>query len=227
MIEVCKPICIMDTDSLLFSFKLECPPVRAIDRISRHFDLYFPYKVLEESKNNIKGQNGRIYDDIKFDIDLFFKQKMKEGRVYTEDAYSSCLKHVHRWFNLIGEQEKYHILGDGEKHCVALGLYLSRVKKENLIVMTDDFRAINAGFDIFVAGQRIGLISPLIGTMLFIYFINKDISEVRIRGIVNDYFKMNHPKHFDFKQYRMEILKDIKLSCRVQSFDDCKIHCLT
>lgn len=226
MTKGCKPICIMDTDSLLFSFKLECPPVRAINRISRHFDLFFPYKVLEESKNNIKGKNGRIYDDVKFNIDLFFKRKIKENRVFTEDVYSNCLKHIHRWFNLIEEEEKYYTLGDGEKHCVALGLYLSRIKKESLIVITDDFRAINAGFANFVAGQRVGLISSLIGTMLFIYFINKDISELRIRGIVNDYFMMNRPEHFDFEQYKMGILKDIKLSCRVQSFDDCKIHCL-
>ena len=226
MIEGCKPVCIMDTDSLLFSFKLNCPPKWAIDRINQQFDLFFPYKVFEEYKNDFAEGRLSAYDDVRLDIDLFFKRKMNNDRVITQEVYSNCLKFVKRWFNLKGKQLEYSNLGEGEKHCVALGLHLSRIKKEGLIVMTDDFRAINAGFDRFVIKQRVGLIHSLLGIMLFIYFVNRDISSSGILGIVNDYFHINQAKHYDFEQFKQEILEDLKHSCREQNFYNCGLSCL-
>ena len=222
-----KSICIMDTDSLLFSFRLDCPPRWVIDRFDKQFDLYFPRKVVEEYKDNFRKGRLKGYDSVKADIDLFLDRKMKIGRVVDEKVYSVCLKYLKRWFSLIGKQKEYYSLGEGEKHCVALGLYMSRRHKECLIVMTDDFRARNAGIDLFICRQRTGMISSLLTGMLFIYFINTDISGIHMRGLVNDYFNLNPPSSPNVLTFKHKILEDIKFSCREQYFHECGLSCLT
>lgn len=227
MAEVSRSICIMDTGSLLFSFRLDCPPRLVIDRVDQAFDLFFPYKVYKEYKGKlIKGQL-KSYDSVRPDIDLFFRRKIKEDRIIQEKVYFYCLKYVHRWFNLIGKQEEYYTLGEGEKHCIALGLHLSRRNRKCLIVMTDDFNARDAGIDVFACRQQLGLVRSLLGTMVFIYFTNRDITELYIRGLVNDYFNLNRPKSTSMLSFRKKIIEDIKWSCRRQSYQKCRLSCLT
>jgi len=227
MIEMSKSVCIMDTDSLLFSFRLDCPPKRVIDRVDHQFDLFFPYEVLEEYKNRVRKGQLKSYDYVKSDIDLFFARKIKEDKVVKEEIYSHCLKYLHRWFNLIGMQNEYYTLGEGEKHCIALGLHMSRKDKKCLIIMTDDFEARNAGIDLFAYRQRMGLVSSLLGTMVFIYFVNRDISGLYMLGLVNDYFTLNTPKSAFMRDFKKKILEDIKWSCKMQSSLRCKLSCLT
>ena len=223
-----KSICIMDTDSLLFSFGLRCPPRRVINRFDQRFDLFFPRKVVEEYREIfMKGQLEK-YDcaPVKSDIDLFIERKENEDRVIEEDDYRNCLKYVKRWFNLAGRQSEYHNLGDGEKHCIALGLYMNRGNKKYLMVMTDDFRAIDAGVGLFVYKQRIGLMCSLLSAMLFIYSVSSDLSSLYMYGLVNDYFDLNRPKKQNIIDFRESILKDIKWSCRGQFYEICGLSCL-
>jgi hypothetical protein len=217
----------MDTDSLLFSFRLDCPPRRVIDRFDKQFELLFPRKVVEEYENNLRSGRLKSYDSVKSDIDLFLDQKIKAGKVVDERVYSNCLKYVKRWFSLIGKQKEYNSLGEGERHCIALGLYMSHRNKKCLVVMTDDLPARDAGIDLFVCRQHIGLISSLLTTMLFIYFVNTDLSDLYIRGLVNDYFNLNPPKSPNVLSFRDNILEDIKFSCREQHFRKCGLSCLT
>jgi hypothetical protein len=224
--KVCRALCIMDTDSLLFSFKLECPPKGVIDRFDKQFDLFFPRKVVQEYRGGIRSGKLKNYDDVKSDIDLFIDQKDRAGRIVDDAIYSDCLKYVKRWFDLTGKQEIFYTLGDGEKHCVALGLHMSRKNKKCLVVMTDDFRARNAGVDVFVDKQQIGLISSLLTGMLFVFFVSTDLSGSYMRGLVNDYFDLNKPKTQNMRNLKDEILDDIKFSCKEQHFRDCGLSCL-
>lgn len=225
--EAGRSVCIMDTDSLLFSFRLDCPPTRVIDRVDQAFDLFFPKKVYEEyTGKRLKGKL-RSYEPVRSDIDLFFEQKKRKDRIIEEKIYSHCLKSLQRWFDSIGRHREYCTLGDGEKHCIALGLYLSRRNKNCLFVMTDDFDAIDAGIDVFACRQQLGLVRSLLGTMVFIYLTSRDITETRMRGLVNDYFDLNKPKSANICAFREKILEDIKRSCRVQSYQKCKLSCLT
>lgn len=217
----------MDTDSLLFSFRLDCTPKLVIDRVNQSFDLFFPYKVYEEYKSKfIKGQL-KGYDYVKSDIDLFFQRKTKEDRVIPEEVYSHCLEYVHRWFNLIKKQEQYYTLDEGEKHCIALGLYLSRRNRNCLIVMTDDFRARDAGIDLFARRQQLGLVRSLLGTMVFVYFTNRDVTEQHMRHLISDYFNLTKPKSAGMRNFRKKILDDINWSCRMQSSHKCRLSCMT
>lgn len=225
--EVPRSICIMDTDSLLFSFRLDCPPTRVIDRVNQAFDLFFPQKVCEEYKRRLLEGKLKSYDAVTPDIDLFFQQKRRENRIIKEDVYSHCLESVKRWFNLIKWQKEYYALGEGEKHCIALGLYLSRRNKNNLIVMTDDLDARDAGIDVFASRQQLGLVRSLLGTMVFIYFTNRDITEPRIRGLINEYFNLNKPRTPRMLSFRKKIKEDLKWSCRAQSYQKCRLSCLT
>jgi hypothetical protein len=212
---------------LLFSFNVECPPKHAIDRIDKQFDVFFPSKVLEEYRTRLaKGQLKR-YEDVRPDIDLFFLQKKKTGKLIDERIYVHCLEYVKRFFSLTGKQKEYYALDEGEKHCVALGLYLSRRTKGCVLVLTDDFRAREAGIDLFVCRQCLGLVRSFLGAMVFIYCVNKDIPEWRILTIVNEYFALNPPKRASMVDFKEKILGDIKLCCKRQNFDRCSLSCLT
>lgn len=227
MISASKPICIMDTDTLLFSFRLDFPPDRVINRIDRQFDLFFPCKVKEEYQNKLRKGLLRDYEDIVPDINLFFSRKNDENKLQDEKVYSHCLKYLQRFFNLMKMQEEFRKLEDGEKHCVALGLHMSRLMKDYVIIATDDFPARKSGVDLFVCRQFVGLVRSLLGTMVFVYCVNTDISELRMRTLVDAYFTLNPPKHDETRIFKETILKDIELCCRRQSFDDCKLSCLT
>lgn len=218
----------MDTDSLLISFRLNCPPPRrVIDSLDRRFDLFFPRKVLDEyHKDFIEGQLKEYYS-VKSDIDLFIGRKEREDKVIAEDDYQNCLEYVKRWFNLVERQGEYYTLGEGEKHCIALGLYMNRGNKKHLIVMTDDFRARDAGVDLFVHRQRMGLTCSLLSAMLFIYSVSTDLSSLHMRSLVSDYFNLNPPKKQNIINFRENILRDIKWSCKKQFFEKCKLSCLT
>jgi len=221
-----KPICVMDTDTLLFSFKLDCPPNRVIDRLDRQFDLFFPHKVKEEYENKVRQGVLGDYDDFIPDINLFLKRKSSQKRLVEERKYSHCLKYLQRFFNLMGMQERYNKLGDGEKHCVALGLFMSRIRKDCVIVATDDFGAREAGIDLFVCKQFIGMVRPLLGAMVFVYCVSTDIPEWRMRTLVKEYFDLNPPTHVGMRNFKEKILKEIELCCRRQNYDECKLSCL-
>jgi len=216
----------MDTDSLLFSFKLNLYPERVIDRLKDRFDLVLPYKVFEEYNNKVKKGMLKEYDIIKSDIDIFFKQMMKDGKIYDYKKYSYCLKYIKRWFNLMGLQKQFHKIDDGEKHCIALGLFLSRYNKKCLFVITDDFEAIKAGIETFVKKQKIGLVYSIPDIMIWTYLVDKRVSRSHIRGFINDYFNLNVLKSKYFYQLKDELVKEIEWSCRVQLFDECKLCCI-
>lgn len=218
---------IMDTDTLLFSFSLECPPKRVIDRIAQQFDLFFPDKVFQEYRSQLsKGQLER-YDSVRSDIDLYFTRKRKEGKLVEETKYAYCLEYVQRFFCMIGKQKEYESLGEGEKHCIALGLYLSHKMKTCIVVLTDDFGAREAGIDFFACKTCLGSVHSLLGAMVFIYCISKDIPELHMRTLVNDYFSLNPAKRANTQRFREKIIHDIKLCCRRQNLDKCGLSCLT
>jgi hypothetical protein len=217
----------MDTDSLLFSFKLDCPPARVIDRLDRQFDLFFPYKVKEEYDKKLRKGQLQEYDDLIPDINLFFERKSRENRIKEEKVYLHCLKYLGKYFGAVGKQKEYYSLGDGEKHCTALGLYISRVTRDCVVIATDDFGAREAGIDLFVCGQFVGLVHSLLGTMMFVYCVNTDIAEARMLGLATDYFHLNPPRHANMREFKERISKAIKLCCRGFNYDHCRVSCLT
>ena len=221
-----KPICIMDTDTLLFSFKLDLLPMRAIDRVNQRFDLVFPYKVFEEYKNQCKRGLARDYESVRSDIDLFFEERKRKDKIIEERLYSHCLKYLHRWFNLVGMQRTYYELNEGERHCIALSLYMSRQKKKRLFVITDDFDARDAGIDLFICRQRIGLVYSLPGVMILTYLSTKDVTKQHLLGFMTDYFNLTPPRSVGLRELRRRFLEEIELSCREQSFDKCGLVCM-
>jgi len=216
-------ICIMDTNSLLFSFKLDLLPMRAIERVNQRFDLVVPHKVFEEYKN--LSRRRKDYELVRSDIDRFFGELKRKGKIIEEKVYSHCLNYVHEWFNLTGMQRLFDTLGEGEKHCIALGLYMSRQRKECLFMITDDFDA-REGIDFFFCRQRIGLVYSLPGVMILTYLSNRDVSTQRILGFINDYFNLNPPKKVDMRELKSRFLEEIDMSCRKKSFDECGLICI-
>jgi len=222
-----RPVCILDTDTLLFSFKLDCPPNKVIHRLDQQFELLFPHKVQEEYENKRRQGTLREYDDVISDINLFLKKKNDQKKVIEEHVYWHCLKHLKRFFNKMKMQKQYHTLGEGEKHCAALGLYMSRLTRDCVIVVTDDFGARKAGIDLFVYRQFVGLVRSLLSTMVFVYCVNTNIPDSRMLGLVNDYFNLNPPHQIGMQNFKDIILENIGLCCRRQSYIDCKFSCLT
>lgn len=218
-----KIVCVMDTDSLLFSFKLDCFPKRVIKRFDEHFNLFFPRKVFEEYK---VSSRDKTYDDVRLDMDLFLKQKEEKNRIIEKEVYSHCVGYVERFFNLLEKQKEYHSLGEGEKHAAALGIYMSHRMRRCLVVMTDDFRAREAGIDFLVSSNHVGLLDSLLGAMTFIYCVSTDISQEKMQILVNDYFELNPPKHESMVRFKERILKDVNCCCRTQSRKSCSLGCL-
>jgi hypothetical protein len=221
-----KQICIVDTDSLLFAFRLELRPEKAIQKISRRFDLIIPEKVVEEYADKTKRRLLREYDDVKQDIDLFLERRKDDGKIVKNDVYSHCLQYAERWFNLVGKQEEYkNKIDEGERHCMALGLFLSRKNEQCLYLVTDDFTAIDAGIRLFVKKQRIGLVYSLPELIILNYLLDRGIPELNVRAFINDYFIFNKPQSAEFLDLKTKFLEEIEMSCRKQFSSSCNICC--
>jgi len=221
-----KKICILDTNSLLFSFKLDVRPERAIDKIIRRFNLAIPEKILEEYTSKAKKGLLKEYDNIKQDIDLFFRRMKSEGRIFETRNYFHCLKYTERWFNLMGKQEEYkNKIDEGEKHCIALGLFLSRKNEKCLYIVTDDFDAVDAGIRLFVERQKIGLVFSLPELMTMNYLIDRGVLELNIKSFISDYFNLNKMRSDKFSNLKTELFEEIDYSCKKQFYHNCNICC--
>jgi hypothetical protein len=220
-----RPFAVIDTDTLLYSFKLQCPPTkRVIEKIDSQFEIYLPEKVFEEYKNKLSKGQLADYDDIRAFIDVFFKKKRQESKLIGESEYFDCLTYVRRYYCLKGKQREFEKLGQGEIHCIALGLSLSRKIKNAVFVFSDDFKAIDAGMGLFVYTTCFSSIRPLLEAMVFTFSVSNDIPELMLRNLVKEYFTINNPKKAKMIEYQNSILEIIGLSCRAQK--NCsKISC--
>jgi len=195
--------------------------------LDKQFDLFLPEKVFQEYLGKLSKGQLEGYDDVRPFIDLYFKRKRTEGKLIEEKTYTECLKYVKRFFFLIGKQKKYRALGEGEIHCIALGLYLSRKIKRGVFVLSDDFGAIDAGIDTFVYKTCFGSVRSLLEAMVFLYCISRDIPVLRMYNLVKDYFVLNEPKSLHMQDFQKEIIEDITRSCRRRQKNwQCSLPCL-
>lgn len=218
--------CVMDTDSLIFSFKLNLVPFRAIDRIESQYQLILPSKVIDEYKSRSrKWSTYKESESVRSDIDSFLRKKNDTGEVISEDKYCECIKHVKKWYDTAKKQGEFHNLGDGEKHCLALGLYWNRKYKTPVFILTDDFRAIRAGLSCFVFSQRIGLTYSVPEAMISLYLVTRTIRKVNVLGFINDYFDLNKGKKIELKALKVRFKKEILSSCRERNLANCAQSC--
>ena len=218
--------CILDTSSLIFSFKTELSSKLVIKRLDDRFNLIFPSKVVDEYSNQFKKRKFSEYKDIEPDLRLFIEKKRNEGKIIGENEYSDCLDYVKRWFNLLKMEENFWSLGDGEKHCIALALYWSRRTRQPLLLISDDYKARADCVDYFICKQRIGSVDSIPGLIILIYSIQKEIPELNVRASINTYFNLFKDKTIYFDNLRKEFIKELNLSCRAQNFESCKLKCL-
>lgn len=216
----------MDTDSLIFSFKLDLLPFKVIERLESQYHVILPSKVTEEYRAKSRTQpTYEQFEDIRPDVELFLRRKIDAREVISEETYGKCIEHIKKWYILSGRQKEFHRLGEGEKHCLALGLYWNRKYKTPLFIITDDFRAVRSGLCRFVLRQRIGLLCSLPEAMISMYLSTRVIKKVHILGFITDYFHLSAPKKIESKNLKTGFEKEVMSSCREKNIRNCGQSC--
>lgn len=119
---------------------------KLINWLSEIFDIYIPYFVLKEE---LPGASKDYELDITDIRRILHKTKVN---VIADEYFGSCSKVTRKWL----EKSELNI-DKGEFFCLSLSLYLSRVLRDFIFFISDDFRARDEAVDKFVDEQKIGI----------------------------------------------------------------------
>lgn len=207
-------LCVPDTCSIIFSFKVELAGSKLIDLLNKEYTIIIPEKVKEECENKTRAEES----EIKEDVDRFLVDKNED--IVSSSKYEKCLEVIQKWFNKKNMQ-RFNSLGEGEKHCVALVTYLNHIKRSRVLMLTDDFKASNL-FQNLIDQQKIGILESVPGFLIQYYNINRTISRNHVLMALRTYFSIS-PNAV----YEPYINERLLMSCRELGFDICNIRCMS
>lgn len=193
-----KQMCVLDTDSVLIGVSLELGKIKLVGWLSEIFDIYIPSFVI---KNELPGASGDYELDITEIRRILHKTKVK---VIADEYFASCLKVTEKWLNKSNLN-----IDKGELYCLALSLFLSRVLRNFMFFISDDFRARDEALDKFMNEQKIGLTLSSPDIILYAFSRNRKLTSNETLQAVQDFFAtMKVKKTLDKKkEYELSYLQ--------------------
>lgn len=140
-IECGKQCCVTDTGALVNLCRIELGAKRAIEWVLEDFCVCVPQKIFDE---------GRVYlpyDDYE-GRKIYFNDVQSQMRI----SSASCEKIIDRQVDSLPPKEKSKI-DQGEKKAAAVTYEFSRIQKQYVLFVTNDFKAIPPLNEIFANTQ--------------------------------------------------------------------------
>jgi hypothetical protein len=199
MVDLMKPVGVLDTDSIAAGFFIEVGTTKLIDLLSSIFDIYVPYFV-------IKDELRSALTDYEIDVeDVRRKLYHIHANVIPNENFDSCSKVIEKWLN------KGNLNIDaGERFCLGLSLYLSRVLNDFVFLITDDLKARQVALDKFVDRQKIGCTLSSPDIILYTFARNHNISTQHVIDSFQTFFsKMKAKKTANKRQEYVDSFNEI------------------
>ncbi|RMG31696.1 MAG: hypothetical protein D6732_14420 [Methanobacteriota archaeon] len=143
--------------------QLELGPKRAIEWILEDFEIFIPQKVFDDGRANLLDTDDETR--------IIFFQRV-QNQVYYEDI-TACEELMRDYVHRLPPPDRTHI-DEGERIATALALRLSYECRQYVVLVTDDFKAIEPLRRILEEHQ-IGLIKNSFDLLLFLAGRYRDV----------------------------------------------------
>ncbi|MFW9887648.1 MAG: hypothetical protein ACFFER_05660 [Candidatus Thorarchaeota archaeon] len=190
---------VFDTGALLRSGTIKLSSTPILERLAIKDKLLCPDTVLQEFQGTIQNPQ---YSSNRLNL-----QMLVSNHVVTIPSwyYNHCMPVLRKWYShyrtkqIDGNTIWQTKMGIGEKHCLALALFLNRYEESQVCIVTDDFKARKHQLLCkFLEEQQMGWVVSSIEAGLYStrYASSVTLSEVLAASL--NYFQMfrgNLPKH--------------------------------
>jgi len=181
-----KNIGVIDSNSVVTMNHLNISEImlggkKFFEAILDQFDIFTPDYV----KNN---ERSAIIDyESRFDVDIEESAYDNITIMQRSDFYN-CYRVIQK---ITSDYKNIH---EGEKWCLSLSLYLSRLNGTIVFLFSDDLKAINNGLKILFEQHKIGFVMNTLDFILHNYY-RKDLwSTIQIRKCIQEYFQLHQIK---------------------------------
>jgi len=204
---------VLDTNSIVNLYLLELGGKKVLDKIPA---AYIPEKVYREEIPRIIRKENISIDD----LDSYCLSRPNVKKVLTRE-FSRCIEFTNSWI-----KSKYYFnpLDEGELHCLALSLLLSRKNKFFIVLITEEKTETVEIIREFMNLQRVGIVLSPVELMINLYCRERAIKESQIKQAIREYkLRVKKKREGDIGDIN-EILADL---CRQKgiSKDLCSQEC--
>jgi hypothetical protein len=208
----CKNICVPDASSLIFSGQVELKGKEVLEWLLEHYTVYISPEVKVECFNRIQKDRPELINLQKF------KNHVSQ-RVALNVNYKHCLEYLieHCCKNQMLDFPKQH---PGEMHSLALSLYLNAKLKKPIVLLIDDFPAIQA-FAKTINDQKFAIQMSVPDIIINFFKTEPDLDENETAASLQTYYNIM-TKAVHYKTFKMRF----EQSCRHILFQKCSIKCL-
>ena len=212
---------VLDTCALINCGLVELAGVTVLDRLRRKYTLVIPDKVTEEFEDVIQLPD---YDDRRTEVKSRVRRWVRRIPLST---YSPCLPVLKKWYSIRRKATVFRDrLGDGEKHCMALALFLNRYCDVPVCLLTDDFKARNKfNVETLILEQQVGWVASSFESILYAYRNAPAITFDQLQAAWLDYLQVLRGPLRPLKRTKLE--EKLKLLCRKIGSENgiCSMEC--
>ena len=206
-----KNICVIDTCSIVVLIHLGITDVHlgglgVRKRIDENFIIFTPDYIADEE---IKGSIRKYELDFGNEAPKDFLSNIK---VIHEDEYKHCLDVIYKWADSKSIELKEK--DEGELRCLALSLYLSRNRNDNIFLISDDKKARNKILDEFVENQKIGFSYSFPDLILHMFFKINIINRDHVLKTFHEYYRVLPARTRSVDMKRQQYQEWLRNACR-------------
>ena len=210
----CRNICVPDASSLLFSAQIELEGRTIFEWILDEFEVYINTQVKYECFQNLQKRKVVLpYFGNKF------KREISKREKKTRDfEYEKCLTYLERYCNE-NQASNFLKLGPGEKHCVALSLFINAKYDKPVTFLTDDFESIKIISPI-LNEYKFAIQKSIPDFLINLLKTNRVSNDNHIRGALQTYYNIMKKAvvHNKFK-------KRMRFNCHSYWIKNCGLRC--
>lgn len=208
----CKNICVPDASSLIFSGQVELKGKEVLEWLLERYTIYISPEVKFECFNTIRDDRPELINLQKF------KNHVSQ-RVVLGVNYKHCLEYLTKYCckDQMLEFPKQH---PGEIHSLALSLYLNAKLKKPIVLLIDDFPAIEA-FAKTIDDQKFAIQMSLPDIIINFFKTEPDLDENETAASLQTYFSIM-TKAVHYRTFKMRF----EQSCRNLLSEKCNVRCL-
>lgn len=219
-------LCIMDSCSIITACKLELASQKIIDRIvDTYSNIYIPKYLINYEIGDVidreKNRKNIEDEDIKKIRGFIKNESFTEIELY---KYKQCIKVALRWYNKRNYIKEFKEIDDGDKHCLGASLYLSRLYKKPVYLLSEDFQlGEKQRLKEFFEKQKIGTIISSLDLMIYFYLTKPEIDKNQTTCAFSDYFTL-----YASEKRQTDYMRLLENSCRSLGRADniCKVECI-
>jgi len=176
----CKSICVLDTCSLLYSAQIQLKNKELFEWLLNRYQVYICSEVKYECFDKI--QKGRV------EVEDPERLKCEISRLMYNANVQECLNYLDHYCSRKNFL-KFFSVQEGERRSFALALFLSLNLREPVVVLTDDFGALDA-FNEILAEQKFAVAEMLPDFMINLFQTTENIEERIIHNALRSYYSI-------------------------------------